>query len=86
MNRLRKIILGVALATSVVGLVASAPPVARADYILKIYGPYPTSDERDAAAPTDRSWFGGYLTSPPPGLPGVQVVGYAGEGYYWWAN
>jgi hypothetical protein len=84
MNLLRTVLLGVALATGVVGGMTMAPPQAHADAVLQIYGPYPTAAARNAAAGSSRSWMGGYLTSPPPGVGGVRVVGYRGRGYYFW--
>jgi hypothetical protein len=87
MKVLRGILLGVVLATGAVGAtMVVAPPQARADYTLVIYGPYPTREAADTAAGPmfPNGWWVDYVTEPPPGVPGVTVVGFAGPGYYFW--
>jgi len=85
MKLLRKILVAVMLGTGVVGVMTVAPSQAQAEATVTIYGPYPTADARNAAAnASGRSWQGDYVTEPPPGVPGVTVVGYRGPGYYWW--
>ena len=63
-----------------------APPQARAEYTLVIYGPYPIREARGEAATAmfPNGWWGDYVTKPPPGTPGVTVVGYTVPGYYFW--
>jgi hypothetical protein len=82
---LRMVLVGMTLATGVVGAMTVAPPQAHAEYVLVIYGPYPTAAARNAAAGTG-SWTGDYVNAPPPGVPGVRVAGYSGPGYYFWYN
>jgi hypothetical protein len=96
-KRLRIAVLALALGSPLAGLnmshVGAAEMAAAAtnettttmqDAVLRIYGPYATPEARNAAAGTSRSWTGDYVTSPPPGVPGVRVTGYNGPGYYFW--
>ena len=50
---------------------------------LQLYGPFPTR-EACAADAAGKSYWMDYLYKSPPGVNGVRVVGFRGQGWYHW--